>query len=168
MNQTLKTCTSCKESKPLDSFSKDKYKKDGFNNHCKPCKEQRRADSLSKHSHKPCSECGKGKRLKTHTLCSECNSIRIAMSAYNITKEEATDLRAQDHCDACGRSKEEAATERSFHIDHCHEGGHVRGVLCSYCNTALGMMLDDPIRIRKLEMYLNRVNYDEDNTGNHG
>jgi hypothetical protein len=44
----------------------------------------------------------------------------------------------------------------------------VRGVLCHYCNIALGMMLDDPIRILKLGMYLNKANYDEDNTGTHG
>jgi hypothetical protein len=123
---------------------------------------------MKNNSDKPCSDCGKGKRLKTRTVCGDCSSIKTAMASYNITKEEATDLRAQNHCDACGRSKEEAATERAFHIDHCHDKGHVRGVLCSYCNVALGMMLDDPIRIEKLKMYLNRAKYDEDNPREHG
>ncbi len=168
MTIITKECCRCKESKPFDSFGKDKYKKDGLNSSCKPCKQKSRKASLSNNSHKPCNDCGHPERANGQTVCRDCNNLRTAMSAYNITKEETIALRAQNHCDACGRSKEEAATEKAFHIDHCHEGGHVRGVLCSYCNTALGMMRDDPVRILKLGMYLNRANYDEDTTANLG
>jgi hypothetical protein len=41
-----------------------------------------------------------------------------------------------------------------FHIDHCHTGGHVRGLLCHRCNTALGLFADDPERLRKAIGYL--------------
>lgn len=33
----MKTCTFCKEEKPLSLFSKNKTKKDGLQNKCKPC-----------------------------------------------------------------------------------------------------------------------------------
>ena len=168
MTQETKECFKCKESKTLDSFSKNKRTKDGVAYYCKPCVSEYAQANRDKNQDKPCVTCGHPERAFRQTACSDCVRIRDIMSRYNITKEEATALKAQNHCDACGRSKEEAATERSFHVDHCHEGGHVRGLLCTYCNTALGMLLDDPIRIEKLKMYLNRAKYDEDNPREHG
>ena len=163
---TIKQCTTCKESKPIASFSTRRSNKDGLNNSCKPCVSEYAEANRNKNQDKPCANCGHPERALRQTVCSDCVRLRDKVSRYNITEAKAKALIAQDHCDACGRSKEEAATERSFHIDHCHEGGHVRGVLCGYCNTALGMLLDDPIRIEKLKMYINRANYDEDNKCN--
>lgn len=40
------------------------------------------------------------------------------------------------------------------HVDHDHATGKVRGFLCSRCNKALGMLRDDPVRIRGLLAYL--------------
>lgn len=164
MGEETKQCFTCKEPKPPDSFNKDKHKKDGLDSSCRPCRLDIRRVNKIKNKDKPCASCGHPKRSPGQTVCRDCNSIKSAMSNYQITRDEVISLRAKDHCDACGRSKDEAATERGFHIDHCHDGGYVRGVLCHYCNTALGLLLDDPIRIEKLKMYINRVNYDESNT----
>ena len=43
---------------------------------------------------------------------------------------------------------------RSLAVDHCHESGRVRGLLCSNCNTALGKFKDDATIIRKAVKYL--------------
>lgn len=38
-------------------------------------------------------------------------------------------------------------------IDHCHETGKVRALLCSNCNTALGLLKEDPTIIERLMHY---------------
>ena len=42
----------------------------------------------------------------------------------------------------------------SMHIDHCHESGEVRGLLCALCNCAIGMMRDDVVILRAAIQYL--------------
>ena len=160
----IKRCSKCKKEKGTSHFNKNKATKDGLQHQCRPCSKKQIKASNEKHKDKPCGTCGKGKRVENQTSCKTCHLERVLSGKYGIPVEEVRRLRRIDNCDACGRSTEEAGTERSFHIDHCHDKGHVRGVLCHYCNIALGMMRDDPVRIRKLEMYINRATYDEQNT----
>jgi len=46
--------------------------------------------------------------------------------------------------------------EPSLHVDHCHTNGHVRGLLCSNCNTMLGLAGDDPAILDRAAEYLRR------------
>jgi hypothetical protein len=41
-------------------------------------------------------------------------------------------------------------------VDHCHDSHVLRGLLCAACNMAIGMMNDDPARLRAAADYLDR------------
>jgi 5-methylcytosine-specific restriction endonuclease McrA len=43
------------------------------------------------------------------------------------------------------------------HVDHCHKTGKVRGLLCSNCNTALGLMQDSPELMLRAAAYVSRA-----------
>lgn len=54
-------------------------------------------------------------------------------------------------CNICG-----AQPEEPLRVDHNHETGAVRGLLCRNCNVALGLMQDSPERLQQALSYLQR------------
>lgn len=65
-------------------------------------------------------------------------------------------LDSQDgKCAICLEPPTGGATSQSrLHIDHDHKRGWVRGLLCSRCNTALGLLRDRPDLVRAAAEYL--------------
>jgi Recombination endonuclease VII len=43
---------------------------------------------------------------------------------------------------------------QNLSVDHCHDNGRVRGLLCSNCNLALGLLKDDPELLRRAIAYV--------------
>jgi len=63
-------------------------------------------------------------------------------SRYGITPEDFTALlAAQENCCAICLAREPGG--RGWHIDHSHEAGTVRGILCGNCNIGLGHFRDN-------------------------
>lgn len=57
-------------------------------------------------------------------------------------------LRQGGRCAIC-----EIATP-DLHVDHCHDSGKVRALLCPNCNRALGLFKDDPVVMRAAARYI--------------
>jgi hypothetical protein len=55
-------------------------------------------------------------------------------------------------CAICGNPP--TPRERWLHLDHCHDTGKVRALLCMACNTTLGRFRHDPTTIEKAIAYL--------------
>ena len=47
-----------------------------------------------------------------------------------------------------------------WHLDHCHDTGEIRGLLCHRCNMGLGLFKDDCLRLQRAIRYLNGANAD--------
>jgi hypothetical protein len=75
----------------------------------------------------------------------------MVKTLYGITAEQADTLlnRQGGKCAIC----HEASTGQ-WNIDHCHDSGAVRGVLCSPCNTGIGCLGDDPALLHRAIEYL--------------
>lgn len=73
---------------------------------------------------------------------------------YGITPEDYDAMyEAQKGCCAiCGIHQSE--TKHKLHVDHCHETGTVRGLLCKNCNLALGNFKDSITNLSSAISYL--------------
>ncbi|MFE0331056.1 endonuclease VII domain-containing protein [Streptomyces sp. NPDC058960] len=114
--------------------------------------------------HKLCRTCG---QVKPHsewhrnatasdglsTRCKACRAVQGRQGhlkrQYGITEAERDELIASQAGVCCICPSAPAA-----HVDHCHQTGKVRGVLCFSCNAALGQFKDRPDVIRRAATYV--------------
>jgi hypothetical protein len=62
---------------------------------------------------------------------------------YGITLNQFEELlEKQDNCCAICGVNEDSAPRKRLSVDHCHDTGKIRGLLCDRCNLALGMLGD--------------------------
>lgn len=73
-------------------------------------------------------------------------------SAYGLSKEEYLELldRQKGGCAICKTKP----GSKLLAVDHCHRSGKVRGLLCSNCNTGLGLLGDSKRLLAKALSYL--------------
>lgn len=73
---------------------------------------------------------------------------------FGISQEDYDSILAYQggRCSICGTS--ENIDGRIFSLDHSHENGKIRGLLCSRCNLGLGSFLDNAENLRKAAKYL--------------
>lgn len=73
---------------------------------------------------------------------------------YDLTPQKFSEMLASQDgkCAVCKTPEPRGKT--SWHVDHDHETGQIRGILCITCNIALGMLHDDPARCRAAADYL--------------
>lgn len=75
---------------------------------------------------------------------------------YGITEEDYEVLLEKQFglCAICGTDSQQR--KRTLHVDHCHETGAIRGLLCPDCNMALGLFKD------KTYLMQNAIHYIEE------
>ena len=127
----MKACATCKESLPLSSFTRRAASADGLHSSCKPCKNV----GQRKYRQDP-----KGKRQRKGWEVRRRYGIDI--DHWESMREE------QGHaCAICGDK------QAALVVDHCHESGEVRGLLCNSCNKGLGFAKDSE------EILMGMINY---------
>jgi hypothetical protein len=84
----------------------------------------------------------------------------VSLKQYNLTPDQYYQLvAAQDYrCKICRDPFKQwrfsIDVKRDAHIDHCHDTGRVRGVLCAGCNVAIGRLKDNPNHCANAVSYL--------------
>lgn len=126
-------CGSCERVKRIKSFSR--LARGYYLNACRLCQHK---SWVSNHR-------GMRERISDNRLRQE---FGISLIDYE------TMLSAQfGKCAICKRPPK---NDRRFSVDHCHNSGRVRGLLCDLCNTGIGSLGDSPERLEAAIQYLAR------------
>lgn len=80
-------------------------------------------------------------------------SRRTAWSGFSQNEFDAA-MAVQENCCAICHTEFSQLPSKHIHADHDHRNGERRGVLCSKCNTALGLFNDSTLMLRRAAEYL--------------
>ena len=142
-----KVCTKCETEKDIGSFWKRSEKTSTnevkYRSVCIAC-------SVEQKMKKYYQENGKEKQ--------KARSFKALLKSYGIDEEiyEAERVKQGYKCLLCGDSEENQPHKRLV-VDHCHETGKYRGLLCNLCNTGLGAFKDNTDVLQKAIEYLNET-----------
>ena len=131
---------------------------------------------------KPCPVCKTTEHPKAESkghLCKPCATQRVRAwqtanpekfffnqmkSKYGIEKEQylAKLVKQGGRCKICLEYETDVDKRtgkvKGLSVDHNHETGQVRDLLCRGCNTSLGLLKEDPARIQNMLNYLEEHN----------
>jgi len=137
----MKICSTCKIEKPLTDFDKDPRYKIGHRSQCVPCQRRGKRDSVLKW------------RLE---------------NIYGISFEEYHEQLAEQNnvCAICKLPETRitrpggkflSGEEPRLAVDHDHDTGKFRGLLCHKCNVGVGNFQDDETLLQSAIDYLRKV-----------
>lgn len=145
-NSTTKRCSRCGQLKPLTCFywTTRRNGERARHSRCKAC----RKEQFREWAKRPHSKLQKRAR-------------RLAREYQLSESDYAQMLDSQGGgCAICGAVETSPVAigpgVRRLAVDHDHETGDVRGILCNRCNQGLGRFADDPERLRRAADYLER------------
>lgn len=129
-----KWCPKCQMWVGFEDFHKDKSSKLGLNSYCKDCS-----------------------RNKYHSKTDNEKYDSHYRSAYGITiKQYDQMLSDQNFCCGICRTIKPGGQGNRFYIDHDHDTGDIRGLLCHKCNTGLGFLNDSKTTLEAAISYLDK------------
>ena len=141
-----KHCSRCSKYLPFSAFPKSAGpNRGGTSAYCKPCMLAYKRGYYKEH--------GKSE-YRIHR-----ERVSAILSKYGLTEEEYQQKfqEQQGLCGACGKPEEfhyKDGTPYRLAVDHDHDTGQIRMLLCRRCNLALGHLQDSPERVQALLAYI--------------
>ncbi len=153
----LKVCSKCQKPKAFANFAKSSAKKDGHHPVCKQCQKPAWKRYYAR------DPAGNAKRTRDRWAANRPQyRLNKQLRKFGISLEEFQVLvsRAGNLCMIC--RKPESRTRKTLLtnlcLDHCHTTGKIRGLLCSACNSGIGLLRDDPLILAAAVRYLEDFN----------
>ncbi len=160
----MKRCRICKL-KPLSDFYRMTGMRDGHRNECKTCNLaqqaiRRRADPEANRERARRWAQENPDRVAAREIAYRASGRKRLVNrkshlkrSYGLTVDEYDAMLAAQNgvCAVCERSPTPGI---SLHVDHDHDSGSIRGLLCFRCNNALGDLEDDPSLLGAAAHYL--------------
>lgn len=145
---TEKLCTKCKEIKSRDEFYPRRDTKSGISSWCKDCDNKKNKRYSNLHPEKARARAKRYEQRHPERLREkQLRQYGIGIQEYNAILKSQNGV-----CDICKKDNVR------FHVDHNHQSGVVRGILCENCNRMIGMAKDSETILKRAIGYLKKHN----------
>lgn len=157
-----KICCECKIEKNKTEFSRDKTLKDGYTYSCKLCRNKKYKEWVRNNPDK-IKIIYEQNRIKSNIHYHTENGQKIYrknhLKKYNMTIDEyGKKVEEQNNLCAICNEPENQKKNKHLCVDHSHITNENRGLLCSNCNRAIGLLKDDIEILKKAIIYLTKYN----------
>lgn len=157
----MKRCSQCGVIKEITiGFFKNKRNKNGYSSICKSC------DYIKQKEYKEKNIERLRIRNRAYYLANKDKKVEYErnwrmMKRYGITFADKERMYAQQKgkCLICN----DGGDLKKIHIDHNHQNGKVRGLLCYQCNSAIAFLKEDISILQKAIDYLKLYDGEEVN-----
>lgn len=106
-----------------------------------------------------CRDCKAAMRKQEKTLAAiRRGSRKHELKKFGMIEADYTKLLEKQNyvCAICKKPetvKLKSGQVKCLAVDHCHDKGHVRGLLCYACNVGIGLLKHDAARLRAAALY---------------
>lgn len=153
----MKRCSRCNVEKSTLAFNKDASMRDGLRCDCRECgkkywSEYRRLNQNKLNSN------ARAKRAENPVKSRASVRKSHFKTKYGLSLEQLDLIRQQqgNSCAVCKGVFIHSSGKLGPQVDHCHSKGNVRGLLCTPCNRALGLLQDSSLRCFLAASYLQK------------
>jgi hypothetical protein len=98
------------------------------------------------------------RRVESNPERREINRRDLLRRNYGITPEQYDEMFASQNgvCALCAQPADPNGVRAAsrLHVDHDHETGRVRSLLCNHCNRGIGAFRDDPDLMQRASLYV--------------
>ena len=147
----FKVCSKCKINKPHSDYFKDNRRKIGIRCKCKECCKQETIDwrdkNRSEYNNYVAEWRAKNPERQHKTEIKRRYSLSIEDYNSMLTKQKCK-------CKICGKQHDPSLKRGRLYVDHDHDTGKVRGLLCGPCNSAIGYFNHDIKIMAKAIQYM--------------
>lgn len=158
---TNKCCLTCGVEKPLADFAPRYTTRDGRANVCRKCAYLKYSAPWRKRNCRKANQTSRTWRQANPGRVAVI-TLRSQLKRYGITEVDYTSLLQQQRgvCAICHRPETRIDARGKvcrLAVDHDHDTGAVRGLLCTKCNSAMGQADDNPDRLLAMAIYLEKA-----------
>jgi len=137
----MKVCSHCRLEKPLSEYYITKKKL--------------KSGKIKESTRYICKACDRKAKRERDQRTPVQRAERHLQNTYGISLDDKRQMIIDQGCKCkiCPRSLSKDDLSKS-HVDHCHETGYIRGVLCHNCNRGIGYLKHNPEILVSATQYL--------------